>query len=584
MRAMNSLIPGILFLLGLLACTPVEQKVEISFSETVGNRLRTKIESGRGIANFTCRQEILCGSSVIPVFYQRRGFAPAWSKEDGPLPQADSLLATIRESEREGLNPHDYHLAAIESLLSGIRGKRSGGKPFDPEEGSDLDLLLTDAFLLYGSHLLAGRVNPETLHTDWVAYNPDMDLAALLESALAGDNVATTLRGLLPPHPGYAGLQNALMHYRNLASSGDWPVIPPGENLRKGHRNYRVDLLRNRLAITGDLDLSVAEESSPFDEALEAAVRRFQRRHGLEDDGTVGRDTLAALNVPAEERVRQIELNMERWRWISHDLGKRHLLVNIPDYRMSIFENSEIRMDMRIIVGKDYTATPVFSGKIRYLQLNPYWNIPQSIAVEEILPKIRDDADYLANQRIKVFHSWRENAPEIDPDTVDWNEVDDRGFSFKLRQEPGPLNPLGRLKFIFPNKFAVYLHDTPAPGLFQNPARGFSHGCIRVEKPLYLAAALLRDDIRHSREKILETIESGVQETIPLREPMPVHILYWTAWVDDGGMIQFRKDIYARDNPLDMALKESPPAAGESRTREAGSEKNYQNRTLPTSM
>jgi murein L,D-transpeptidase YcbB/YkuD len=583
MRAMNCRIPSILILVGFLACTPAEQPVEKPYAEMVGSRLRAKIESDRGLSQFSCRQEILCGSSVIPVFYQRRGFAPAWSGDDGPLPQADSLMATIRESEREGLNQYDYHMDTIESLLSDRREKYTAKTPIDPEKEADLDLLLTDAFLLYGSHLLAGRVNPETLHTDWVAYNPGTDLAALLESALAGDNVATTLLGLLPPHPGYAGLQNALMHYRNLASRGGWPVIPPGENLRKGHRSDRVGLLRNRLAITGDLDMSIAEESSPFDEALETAVRRFQRRHGLADDGVVGRDTLAALNVPVEERVRQIELNMERWRWIPHDMGDRHILVNIPDYKMSVVENTEFRMDMRIIVGKDYTATPVFSGSIKYLEVNPYWNIPQSIAVEEILPKIRNDVDYLAKQKIKVFESWRENAPEIDPGTVDWNEVDERGFSFKLRQDPGPLNPLGRVKFIFPNKFAVYLHDTPARGLFQNPTRGFSHGCIRVEKPLNLAATLLRDDIRHSPEKILETIESGVRETIPLREPMPVYILYWTAWVDDGGTIQFRKDIYGRDNPLDMALKEPPPAADESQIREAGKGKSYQNRTLPTS-
>ncbi|MBK5094348.1 MAG: L,D-transpeptidase family protein [Deltaproteobacteria bacterium] len=564
MRAIIKGTPGILILLGLLACTPAELPVEQPYSETVGSRLRAKIESDRGLSQFSCRQEILCGSSVIPAFYQRRGFAPAWNREEGPLPQADSLIGTIRESAREGLNQYDYHLYTIELLLSDRREKHAAKTPIDPEKEADLDLLLTDAFLLFGSHLLAGRVNPETLHTDWVAYNPGTDLAALLESALAGDNVATTLRSLLPPHPGYAGLQNALMRYRDLAQTGGWPNIPAEATLRKGDRSESVDLLRERLPITGDMDLSVAEESSPFDEALETAVRRFQRRHGLADDGVVGRDTLAALNVPVEERVRQIVLNMERWRWIPHDMGNRHILVNIPDYKMSVVENSEIRMDMRIIVGKDYTATPVFSGSIKYLEVNPYWNIPHSISVEEILPKIRKDPAYLENQKIRVFETWRENAPEIDPATVDWNEVEDRGFSFKLRQDPGPLNPLGRVKFIFPNKFAVYLHDTPARGLFQNPTRGFSHGCIRVEKPLNLAVTLLGDDIRHSREKILEAIESGVRETIPLREPMPVHILYWTAWVDEGGTIQFRKDIYARDNPLEMALKESPPVAGES--------------------
>ncbi|MDH3237229.1 MAG: L,D-transpeptidase family protein, partial [Deltaproteobacteria bacterium] len=208
--------------------------------------------------------------------------------------------------------------------------------------------------------------------------------------------------------------------------------------------------------------------------------------------------------------------------------------------------------------------TPVFSGTIKYLEVNPYWNIPHGIAVEEILPKIRKDPDYLAKQRIRVFESWRENAPEIDPATVDWDQVTDRRFPFKLRQDPGPLNPLGRVKFIFPNKFAVYLHDTPARGLFQNPARGQSHGCIRVEKPLDLAAYLLRDAPRRTREALAEMMEGGVPEVISLRDPIRVHILYWTAWVDGGGTVNFRNDIYERDPPLDMALKEGPPSARES--------------------
>ncbi len=564
MRDMIKWIPGILPLLGFLACTPAQLPVEKSLSGRVGNHLRMKIESGSGISQFSCRQEILCGSSVIPTFYRQRGFAPAWSGEDGRVSQADSLIAAIRESAREGLNPYDYHLGAIESLLADRGEKRTGEKSLDPEEWADLDLLLTDAFLLYGSHLFAGRVNPETLHADWGAYSPATDLAALLQSALDKNTVTEALKGLYPPHKGYVSLQNTLMHYRDLSRNGGWPGIPPGPKLRKGERSERVDLLRERLAITGDLDLPISEDPSLFDEVLETAVRRFQRRHGLEDDGIVGRNTLAALNIPVEERVRQIELNMERWRWVPHDMGNRYILVNIPDFSMNIVENSEIAVDMRIIVGKDYTATPVFSGTLKYLKLNPYWNIPQKIVVEEILPKIRTDPEYLAKQNIKVFQSWRKDAPEIDPETIDWNGVTEKGFSFKLRQEPGPLNPLGRMKFIFPNKFAVYLHDTPARGLFNNAARGFSHGCIRVEKPLDLAAYLLREDTRRTRETITEKIENGVQEAIPLREPIPVHILYWTAWVDNEGTVQFRNDIYARDIPLDMALKEKPPAVQES--------------------
>jgi len=561
MRVMNSRIPGILILLGFLSCTPVEHPVERPYSESVGSQLRAKIESDRGLAQFSCRQEILCGSSVIPVFYKRRGFSPAWSKEDGPLPQADSLISTIRESEREGLKPYDYHLDTIESLLSDRKGKRVVKTPIDPEKDADLDLLLTDAFLLYGSHLLSGRVDPETLHADWIANSSSADLVALLQSALDGNNVEESLKELRPPGPGYTGLQDALLRYRNIEQNGGWPKIAAGGTLRKGDRGERVYLLRTRLAITGDLDASAVENPSLLDDAVETAVRRFQRRHGLADDGVVGRYTLAALNVPVEERVRQIELNMERWRWIPHDLGYRHILVNIPDFHLRVVEGDETVMEMRIVVGKEYTATPVFSGTIQYLEVNPYWNIPHSIAVEEILPNIRKDPDYLAKQRIRVFQDWRENAPEIDPATIDWDQVTDRGFSFKLRQDPGPLNPLGRVKFIFPNKFAVYLHDTPARGLFQNLARGRSHGCIRVEKPLDLALYLLRDDSRLTRKALAQTIDGGVPEVISLRDPIHVHILYWTAWVDAGGTVNFRNDIYERDPPLDMALKEGPPSA-----------------------
>lgn len=248
-------------------------------------------------------------------------------------------------------------------------------------------------------------VDPETLHADWIAYIPTTDLVALLESMLDGNNVNDALNRLRSPHPGYVRLQNALIHYRDLFRNGGWPGIPPGPKLKKGDRSERVDLLRERLGITGDLNLPVLEDSSLFDEVLETAVRRFQRRHGLADDGIVGRHTLAALNIPVEERVRQIELNMERWRWVSHDMDNRYILVNIPDFTMRVVENSEVALDMRIIVGKDYTATPVFSGTLQYLELNPYWYIPQKIAAEEILPEIRKDPGYMAKQKIKVFQS-----------------------------------------------------------------------------------------------------------------------------------------------------------------------------------
>jgi murein L,D-transpeptidase YcbB/YkuD len=550
----------ILVSVGMFACSPTQTPVGKSFLESSVDLLRGKIEAGMATAKFTCRQELLCGSAVIPMFYARREYAPAWMGHDGRFSRADPLIATIRDSEREGLPPDGYHLPLIESMIARVRQQRDRGEPFDPDTATDLDLLLTDAFLLYSSHLLAGRVDPETLHADWVAYNPTTDLGALLESALDANTVEHSLKGLRPPHPGYAGLEQALMRYRHLAEQGGWPVIPPGERMEKGDRGERVGLLRKRLAISGDLDPPDTDDADLFDDALESAVCSFQRRHGLEPDGVVGQKTLSALAVPVEDRIRKIELNLERWRWVPRDLGRRYHLVNIPEYKLRLFEDSGVAMEMRIVAGKIFTATPVFSGTMKYLELNPHWNIPHKIAVEEILPKVRKDPGYLAKRGIRVFSNWRNDAPEIDPATVDWNKVDDRGFLFKLRQDPGPLNPLGRVKFMFPNRFTVYLHDTPSTELFRISSRDFSHGCIRLEKAIELAAYLLRDNPRWTRRKIEEAIARGEKAIIPLDDPIPVHILYWTAWVDDKGTVHFREDVYERDEPLAMALKEAPPA------------------------
>jgi len=561
---MRTYFLSILVTAGILACSPAQRPAGKSFLESSVDLLRGKIEAGMATAKFTCRQELLCGSSVIPVFYARREYVPAWMGPDGRFSQADSLIATIRDSDREGLPPDGYHLPLIESMIARVRQQRGRGEPFDPDTATDLDLLLTDAFLLYGSHLLAGRVDPETLHADWVAYNPTTDLGALLKSSLDANTVEHSLKGLRPPHSGYVGLQNTLMRYRNLAEKGGWPVVSPGESLRKGDRGDRTGLLRTRLTISGDLDLPDTKDAAVFDDALESAVRSFQRRHGLEPDGIVGQETLSTLAVPVEDRVRQIVLNMERWRWVPRDLGRRYLLVNIPEYKLRLFEDSEVAMEMRIVAGKSYTATPVFSGTMKYLELNPYWNIPHQIAVEEILPKVWTDPGYLANRGIRLFSSWRNDAAEIDPATVEWNKLDDRGFLFKLRQDPGPRNPLGRVKFMFPNRFAVYLHDTPSTELFRISSRDFSHGCIRLEKAIELAAYLLRNNPRWTRQKIEEAIARGEKAIIPLDESIPVHILYWTAWVDDKGTVHFREDVYERDKPLAMALKEPPPAARES--------------------
>ncbi len=530
-----------------------------TLSEAIATHLRTGIGSADRQKRFVCQSEIICGISVIPRFYHQRDFKPAWITDKGFFPQAKVLIATIEEANEEGLNPGDYHLSKIKALLAEAEDRQLKKIPHSPKDMADFDLLLTDAFLIYSSHLLAGRVNPETIHTGWFISTHDAHLVDILQAALDSNQIKKALNKLKPSHPGYMGLGRMLIRYRRIVKNGGWPHLVSGSSLKKGDQGERVEELRKRLLFFDD-SKSVAEKNDQvFDEQLDEAVRSFQKKHGLKSDGIVGPKTRAALNVPAKVRARQIELNMERWRWIPRNLGQRYILVNIADFKLSLIENGKTVMDMRVVVGRTYRRTPVFSSKMKYLVLNPFWNVPMSIAVKDILPKLRENHNYLSLHNMTLYANWQNGAPPIDPESIDWSKVNRRSFRYKLVQKPGPQNALGRLKFMFPNKFSVYLHDTPSKELFQKNIRSFSSGCIRAEKPVELAVYLLKDSSNWTKEKIMAAITHGKNRSIGIPKPLNVHLLYWTAWVDKAGEIHFRDDIYDRDRPLDKALKERPP-------------------------
>ena len=528
-------------------------------TEKVRDALEKKLSHPEEREPNFCRREALCGEVVLQRFYTRRDYLPAWMDREGRFPLSGMLVRSIRDGVLEGLKPDAYHLTAIEALLEETGEASAAGRPPDPDLLSDLDLLLTDAFLIYGSHLLSGRVDPETIHSKWIAKSREANMGGLLETALEKGDVDGVLKGLLPKYPGYAGLRQALLRYRGIMEQGGWSPVPAGPALHVDDRDGRVRALRALLMLSGDME-GDAEGGDPefFDQRLELAVRRFQKRHGLAEDGVVGPDTLEALNVPVGDRVRQIELNLERWRWLPEDLGRRYILVNIADFGLEVVEDGRKVLAMRVVTGRKMRVTPVFSGRMTYLVLNPYWHIPHKIAVEDVLPRIKSDPGYLARQGIRVFESWDDLAPEIPPETIDWPAVTKYNFTFKLRQDPGPSNALGRVKLMFPNRFAVYLHDTPSRYMFQRNQRDFSSGCIRIEKPIDLAAYVLHGDPKWTREKIVSAIESGESRIVWLPEPIPVHVLYWTAWVDEEGTVQFRSDVYGRDGPLDEALEEGP--------------------------
>ncbi len=370
-------------------------------------------------------------------------------------------------------------------------------------------------------------------------------VALLPVPAMATTSEAPPARGELCVLP---ALEKALGQYRQLAAKGDWPRVPAGPSLKEGEQNERIPLLRKRLAASGDLAAQAPQEDL-FDPALKEAVQRFQVRHGLAGDGVVGAKTLTELNVPISERIRQLAASLERCQPLPTVLEKRHILVNIADFTLKLFEDGKPVLSMPVIVGKPYRQTPVFNGLISSLVLNPSWGVPHSIATKDLLPKIKKNPGYLSQLHLRVFQGGKSNT-EINPATVDWAALSTSRFPYRLRQAPGPSNALGRVKFLFPNPYDVYLHDTPARELFQKDSRTFSSGCIRIAKPLDLAAYLLQGTPLGSTEALTAAIAREKTQSIPIPSPIAVHIVYMTAWVDSEGVIQFRPDIYNREPAL----------------------------------
>jgi L,D-transpeptidase YcbB len=491
-------------------------------------------------------------------FYELRNFEPAWTVEGEPRDHLKSFLTALSTADQHGLHPEIYHIRTIDKMLGALAAIDRINSDQDIYLLADLDLLLTDAVLTYGSHLLAGQVNPETFDPEWIADRREADMATVLQDTLNYGNIFESLRSLWPEHEGYIRLYETYNQYRLLLQNGvKWPVVEAGPKMQLGDRHERVALLRARLADDPELQAGfLAGETDLFDKNLKLAVIDFQSRHGLDMDGIVGPATLAALNTSLKEKVERIRLNLERWRWLPKDLGYRSVQVNIADFQLKVVEQQQIVLEMKIIVGKNYRQTPVFSDKISYMVLNPSWHVPQSIAVNDKLPLIKKNPGYLAQQKMRVFSSWRADAKEMDPYQIDWRKVTESNFSYRLRQDPGPNNALGRIKFMFPNRFNVYLHDTPSRELFNKTSRTFSSGCIRIQNPEELALYLLKDDPRWNRDKFRKALDTMKEQSIRLPVPVPVHLLYWTVFVDKDGVVQFRNDIYGRDAQLAKALEE----------------------------
>jgi murein L,D-transpeptidase YcbB/YkuD len=478
--------------------------------------------------------------------YAESANRPIWLRQDrGP---AQALLAHLRMAERHGLRPQDYAAGALSDAL---RRDRTG----DPRARAGLELRLTAAFLRYARDLRHGR--PAVRPARHGPAQPDVQ--GLLAGVRAGGAVDVHLASLAPRHAGYRDLQRALRRHRAIQDAGGWPVVPAGPALTEGDAGARVALLHRRLAIGGDL---AGYDPAPeqFDAELASAVQRFQTRHGLVPDGVVADRTLAALNVAAGTRADQLAGTLERLRWDRPPDGLS-VRVNVPGFRMTLLDGGRATLSARAIVGMAKRPTPVFADRITHLVFNPTWTVPQSIARADLLPRIRRDPGYLQRANMNVYAGWAPDAAPLHPAAVSWDRAAGRLDSYRLVQAPGPGNPLGRVKFMFPNRHNVYIHDTPDSGLFDHARRTYSSGCIRIDRPMQLARALLARTDGWNAARIDRAVASGRTVRARLDTPVPVRIVYRTAWVDADGTLQLRRDIYGRDAELARRLQAAGPGS-----------------------
>jgi L,D-transpeptidase YcbB len=493
----------------------------------------------------------ICYEDKISLLFKKceKHFSKAWRSSEN----LEQMFYVIRNAYKEGLNPEDYNLSSLENLSDKIILSDT----VNAGDVARLESLMNDAFLLLSVHLVAGRTDAEIIDPQWNASRRvlSIDWEKFIDSTLQNKSIVKSIQSLTPSQRGYTNLKKALAQYRKIEETGGWGKFTTSlPKLEKGMCNTDIALLKDRLAISQEYYTGNQEDRDLFDEALQEQVVLFQQRNGLNPDGVVGKGTIEALNITVEERIASIEANLERWRWLSDQLGRRYITVNIANFELQVIQNDSIIFSDRVIVGSKPRKTPVFSSLMTYMVLNPDWTVPPTIQKDDIIPSMIDNPDYLAKKNLKIL---RTDGSEVDPLTIKWDKIDSSGFPYRIHQEPGPHNVLGRVKFVFPNKYSIYIHDTPNQSLFSRTDRSFSSGCIRVSRPLDLAACLLKDNPGWSKEQIKSVIDKGKARTIALPQPIEVHIVYLTAWAADDGVVSFRKDVYELDQPLLTAFRAS---------------------------
>ena len=471
----------------------------------------------------------------VVAFYQQRYFKPAWTGGKDDAKTVADIRATLGKANEHGLRNADYVLP-------------SATNPGPGAEAARYEIALTNVVLRYARDVRTGRFKPAEIYSDVLLPTVSFDAAWYLNQAIDSGSLATYLTELSPSHPEYGRLVKALAHYRTISEEGGWALVPGNTEIRLDRNDERLEALVKRLTIE---DAILDGKAKPTRNDIRDAVKRFQARNGLDDDGRAGPETIAALNVPAAVRAAQIGANMERWRWVPSQFESRYIVVNVPDQSVQYLHDGKSVLKSKVVVGRKTSASPIIRTEIKTVVVNPPWNIPGDIAARDLLPHLKRNANYLATRNMVVM-----DGPPGDPRgrTIKWRNIKPEEFPYAIRQLPGPRTALGAIMLDSPNDFDVYLHDTPNKKLFDLTSREISNGCIRVEQIFPLASLVMTGDMDDGMAELNKVRRTRQTQRLPLDNPLPVYFLYWTAMVDEDGNVDFRPDRYGRDTTLIAAL------------------------------
>lgn len=522
--------------------------------ETIQDQIRLKLETIHPGDPLKIRDLSLGSSDEIYGFYSGRDFAEAWSSQGILTELAYELRFEIRQAKFDGLNPQHYHLSLIDSFFATFESNKKNKVVNDPAELVDLDFLLSDAFFQLSAHLERGKVDPSTLKSTWeITQKPKkMNYSLLLSTALEEGDIRRNLEKLYPQFTIYKRGREVIrtLDEKSKVDSLDWKPIKIDKTIKLGEPNNSIPLIRERLKFWGYLDSGESANSKIYDSLLFLGIQKFQLKNGMSPDGALGKNTIAAINTSPTDLMNRASVNLERLRWLPDTVKEAEIiLVNIANYQLDYINKLDTIFSSKVIVGKSYHASPIFSAQMSYIVFSPYWNIPNSIARNEIIPAVRKNPNYLNQKNMEVVTN---AGKTVDPGSINWSA---KSFPYMIRQKPGGSNSLGLVKFMFPNKHSVYIHDTPSRSLFEREERALSHGCIRLQNPAEFAKILLSDMPGWNEVKIKEAMNRSSEQIVNLNRKIPVVLVYLTFWADSKGQAHFRQDIYSRDEEVLELLK-----------------------------